>query len=204
MGAACGEPEPEGPPSFSEYPPMEIDPLRSYSLVFTTSLGRITFKLLPNEAPLAVNSFMFLARQGFFEGMTVYRQLPGVLAEAGDPTGTGGGGPGYTFEIEPPHRSYVAGDLVMANAGTPNSNGSRFFIILGDVSANGDLPPDYTLVGQIKENHKVSAATLEKIGAVAVGPGPNGEESVPREPVTIISVQPTEGCLATGSPYQCN
>jgi hypothetical protein len=72
------------------------------------------------------------------------------------------------------------------------------------VSENGDLPPDYTLVGQIKENHKVSAATLGKVGAVAVGPGPDGEETVPREPLMIISVQPTEGCLATGSPYQCN
>ena len=204
VGVSCGESEPEGPPTFSDYPPMEIDPLRAYNVVLTTSLGRITFKLNPEEAPLAVNSFMFLARQGFYDGITVYRLLPGVLAEAGDPTGTGDGGPGYTFEIEPPHRLYVRGDLVMANSGTPNSNGSRFFIILGDVSANGELPPDYTLVGQIKENHKPSLRTLDKIGAMAVGPGPTGEESVPQEPITIESTQATEGCLASGSMYQCN
>ena len=183
---------------------MEIRPLRAYTVVLTTNLGRMTFKLNPQEAPLAVNSFMFLARQGFYDGMTVHRVLPGILAETGDPTGTGDGGPGYTFEIEPPHRPYVRGDLVMANAGTPNSNGSRFFLILDDVSVNGDLPPDYTLVGQIKENHKPSLKTLETIGAVAVGPSPTGEVSVPQEPIMIVSVLATEGCLATGAfTYKC-
>ncbi len=201
MGAACGEPEPEGPPVFSEYPPMELDPQRAYNVALMTNLGQMTFRLLPNEAPLAVNSFMFLVRQGFYDGMTVHRLLPGILAETGDPAGTGDGGPGYTFEIEPPHRPYVRGDLVMANAGTPNSNGSRFFIILDDVSANGALPPDYTLVGEIMENQgvapirEVSEATLEKIEAVAVGPGPNGEVSAPQEQITILSVQ--EGTGAT-------
>jgi len=204
IGSACGESEPEGPPTFSDYPPVEIRPLRAYTVVLTTNLGRMTFKLFPNEAPLAVNSFMFLARQGFYDGMPVHRVLPGILAETGDPTGTGDGGPGYTYEIEPPHRPYVRGDLVMANTGTPNSNGSRFFLILDDVSVNGDLPSDYTLVGEIKENHKPSFKTLETIGAVAVGPSPTGEVSVPQEPIMIVSVLATEGCLATGAfTYKC-
>ena len=195
FGVGCGESAPEGPPTFDAYPPMAIDPQRAYNVSLVTNLGQMTFKLLPNEAPLAVNSFMFLTRQGFYDGMTVHRVLPGILAETGDPTGTGDGGPGYTFEIEPPHRPYVRGDLVMANAGTPNSNGSRFFIILDDVSVNGDLPPDYTLVGQIMENQgtsqirKVSEATLEKIGAVAVGPGPTGEVSAPQDQITIMSIR---------------
>ena len=214
MGAACGESDPEGPPVFSEYPPMELDPLAPYNVALMTNLGQITFRLFPNEAPLAVNSFMFLVRQGFYDGMTVHRLLPGILAETGDPTGTGDGGPGYTFEIEPPHRPYVRGDLVMVNAGTPNSNGSRFFIILDDVSANGDLPPDYTLVGEIMGNQGVSSstftlvavdrsrkeseATLEKIGAVAVGPDPNGEVSAPQEQITIMSVQEGTGGVNCG------
>jgi cyclophilin family peptidyl-prolyl cis-trans isomerase len=183
---------------------MEIESKRVYTVVITTNLGRMTFNLNTQEAPLAANSLVFLARQGFYDGMTVHRLLPGVLAETGDPTGSGGGGPGYAFEIEPPHRPYVPGDLVMANAGTPNSNGSRFFIILGDVSANGDLPPDYTLVGQIKGNHKPSFKTLENVGAVAVGPGLHGEMSAPQDQITIASVLATEGCKATGAfTYKC-
>ena len=94
IGGGCGQPEPGISLVFSTYPRLETDPLRPHSVLVKTSLGRIKFKLFPNEAPLAVNSFMFLARQGFFEGMTAYRLLPGVLAETGDPTGTGGGGPG--------------------------------------------------------------------------------------------------------------
>ena len=195
FGVGCGESAPEGPPTFDAYPPMAIDPQRAYTVSLVTNLGQMTFKLLPNEAPLAVNSFMFLTRQGFYDGMTVHRVLPGILAETGDPTGTGDGGPGYTFEIEPPHRPYVRGDLVMANAGTPNSNGSRFFILLDDVSANGDLSPDYTLLGRIKEKHGPSEATLDKLGAVPVGPGPDGEVSVPQEEIRIVSVTVTVGCL---------
>ena len=103
--AACGEAEPEGPPVYDAYPPMGIDPLRSYSVVFTTSVGRLTFQLLPEEAPLAVNSFVFLAREGYFDGVTFHRIVPGVLAETGDATGTGTGNPGYTFEVEPPQRA---------------------------------------------------------------------------------------------------
>jgi len=174
---------------------MEIETLRPYSVIITTDVGRATFKLFPEEAPRAVNSFVFLANAGFYDGVRVHRVLPGILAETGDPTGTGDGGPGYTFEIEPTHRPYVRGDLVMANAGTPNSNGSRFFIILDDVSANGDLSPDYTLLGRIKEKHGPSEATLDKLGAVPVGPGPDGEVSVPQEEIRIVSVTVTVGCL---------
>ena len=204
IGNACGESEPEGPPTFSDYPPLEIESKRVYTVVITTNLGRMTFNLNTQEAPLAANSLVFLARQGFYDGMTVHRLLPGVLAETGDPTGSGDGGPGYAFEIEPPHRPYVPGDLVMANAGTPDSNGSRFFIILGDVSANGALPPDYTLVGQIKANHKPSFKTLENIGAVAVGSGLHGEMSAPQDQITIVSLLATEGCKATGAfTYKC-
>ncbi len=189
--AACGEAEPEGPPVFGAYPPMEIDPLRSYSVTFTTSVGRITFTLLAEEAPLAVNSFLFLANSGYYDGVAFHRVVPGVLAETGDATGTGTGNPGYTFEVEPPQRPYERGGIALANDGTPNSNGSRFFFILGDLAGSAEAPHEYTVFGHLKPNHAPSVATLEKIEAA-------------QEEVTILSLKATEGCLPSGGPYQCS
>ncbi len=189
--AACGESEPEGPPTFDAYPPIEINELRAYSVIFTTSVGRLTFKLFPDEAPLAVNSFLFLANQGYFDGVTFHRVVPGVLAETGDPTGTGTGDAGYTFEVEPPQRPYARGGIAMANDGTPNSNGSRFFFILGDLAASAEAPHEYTVFGHIKEGHAPSEATLDKIEAA-------------QDEVTILSLRATEGCLPHGGSFQCS
>lgn len=180
---------------FDAYPPMDINPKRTYSAILTTDVGRATFSLFREEAPLAVNSFVFLAKQGFYNEVAIHRLVPGVLAETGDPTGTGEGGPGYTFDVEPPHRPYARGDLVMTNSGTPATNGSRFYIILGDVSASGDLAADYTLLGEIKKNHKVSQRTLENLESVELGPDANGEITVPLEGISILSITVAEGCL---------
>ena len=188
--AACGESEPEGPPTFDAYPPIEINELRAYSVIFTTSVGRLTFKLFPDEAPLAVNNFLFLANQGYFDGVTFHRVVPGVLAETGDPTGTGTGDAGYTFEVEPPQRPYERGGIAMANDGTPDSNGSRFFFILGDLATSAEAPHEYTVFGHIKEGHAPSEATLDKIEAA-------------QDEVTIMSLKATEGCLPHGGNYQC-
>ena len=187
--AACGEAEPEGPPTFAAEPEMTVEELRPYSAVFTTSLGRMTFNLVPQEAPRAVNSFLFLAQEGYYDGMTVHRVVPGVLVETGDPTGTGAGDPGYTFEIEPPQQPYRRGDLVMANSGAPNSNGSRFYILLSDVSED-ELPANATIFARVKENHTPSQTTLDKIGGVALG-----GDSAPLEEVTVQTVQINFGCL---------
>ncbi len=189
--AACGEAEPEGPPVFDAYPPMEIDPLRSYSVTFTTSVGRITYTLLAEEAPLAVNSFLFLANSGYYDGVAFHRVVPGVLAETGDATGTGTGDPGYTFDVESSQRPYERGGIALANDGTPNSNGSRFFFILGDLAGSAEAPHEYTVFGHLKPNHAPSVATLEKIEAA-------------QEEVTILSLKATEGCLPSGGPYQCS
>ena len=189
--AACGEAEPEGPPVFEAYPPMEIDPLRSYSITFTTSVGRLTFTLLPEEAPLAVNSFIFLANSGYYDGLAFHRIVPGVLAETGDATGAGTGNAGYTFEVEPTQRPYERGGIALANDGTPNSNGSRFFFILGDLAGSAEAPHTYTVFGHLKPNHAPSVTTLEKIEAA-------------QEEVTILSLKATEGCLPSGGPYQCS
>ncbi len=193
--AACGEPEPEGPPTFAAEPEMTVEELRPYSAVFTTSLGRMTFNLVPQEAPRAVNSFLFLAQEGYYDGMTVHRVVPGVLVETGDPTGTGTGDPGYTFEIEPPQQPYRRGDLVMANSGAPNSNGSRFYILLSDVSED-ELPANATIFARVKENHTPSQTTLDKIGGVALG-----GDSAPLEEVTVQTVQINFGCLPSMTIY---
>ena len=189
--AACGEAEPEGPPVYDAYPPMEIDPLRSYSVTFTTSVGRITFTLLAEEAPLAVNSFLFLANSGYYDGVAFHRIVPDVLAETGDATGTGTVNPGYTFDVEPAQRPYERGGIALANDGTSNSNGSRFFFILGDLAGSAEAPHEYTVFGHLKPNHAPSVATLDKIEAA-------------QDEVTILSLKATEGCLPSGGPYQCS
>ncbi len=186
--AACGESEPEGPPVYDAYPAMEIDPLRPYSVTFTTSVGRISFVLNPEEAPLAVNSFIFLANSGYYDGVAFHRVVPGVLAETGDATGTGTGNPGYTFKVEPPQRPYVRGGIALANDGTPNSNGSRFFFILGDLEGSTEAPHEYTVFGHYKEDHAPSLATLDKIEAA-------------QEEVMILSLKATEGCLPSWGGY---
>ncbi len=189
--AACGEAEPEGPPVFDAYPAMEIDQRRSYSVIFTTNVGRLTFQLLPQEAPMAVNSFIFLANEGYYDGVAFHRVVPGVLAESGDATGTGTGNPGYTFEVEPPQRPYERGGIALVNDGTPNTNGSRFFFILGDLAGSAEAPHEYTVFGHLKPDHAPSIATLDKIEAA-------------QEEVIIESVKATEGCLPSGGPFQCS
>lgn len=110
-------------------PPMTIDPKKHYCAILHTARGDVEIDLLADRAPKTVNSFVFLAREGFYDHTTFHRVIPGFMAQAGDPTGTGRGGPGYEFEDET-HRDLIfdsAGLLAMANAG-PNTNGSQFFI----------------------------------------------------------------------------
>ena len=196
--ASCGESEPEGPPTFTGYPEMAVEAVRPYSVIFTTNLGRMTFRLIPEESVLAVNSFVFLVGQGFYNDMVVDRLVPGELAETGDPLGTGNAG--YTYEVEPPQRPYSKGSLVMGNSGPGGVNGSKFFIILGDLT-DDQLPPDYTIFGHLKADHKPSERTLEKIAAATVGPGADGELTVPQNPIEIWEVKVTEGCLPGMSVY---
>lgn len=115
---------------YEEPPAMVIDPKKSYSATIHTEKGDIVVHLLAGSAPITVNNFVFLAREGFYDGVTFHRVLPDFMAQTGDPTGTGRGGPGYKFDDEPgalrlKHDS--PGTLSMANAG-PNSNGSQLFI----------------------------------------------------------------------------
>lgn len=138
---------------FSECPPMVIDPTKQYFAVIHTEKGEITLELFADEAPLAVNSFVFLAQQDWFDGVTFHRVLPDFVAQAGDPTGTGFGGPGYAFdnEIDPTLTFDKAGVLAMANAGA-GSNGSQFFITYTAVPR---LNGGYTIFGQVSSGMDV-------------------------------------------------
>jgi cyclophilin family peptidyl-prolyl cis-trans isomerase len=120
---------PEQTKQWSKPPAMEIDPQKSYSAVLHTDKGDITIKLYAQKTPNTVNNFVFLARQGFYDGTIFHRVINDFMAQGGDPTGSGRGGPGYRFadEFDPTLRHDKPGVLSMANAGA-NTNGSQFFI----------------------------------------------------------------------------
>ena len=154
-------------------PSMTIDHTKQYLATIKTNFGDIVGQLFPEDAPLAVNNFVFLARQGFYDGVKFHRVLKGFVIQGGDSTGTGAGGPGYTFADEEVTRDYVAGTLAMANAGA-NTNGSQFFITLADLS--GQLSKDYTIFGIVTNGFDV----VQKIGDVPVEASPQtGEVSSP-------------------------
>ena len=108
-------------------PPMTIDINKKYTATIETAKGDIVLELFVRDAPQTVNNFVFLAREGFYNGSTFHRVLPDFMAQGGDPTGTGMGDPGYVFPDEFSSRKHSAGTLSMANSG-PNTNGSQFFI----------------------------------------------------------------------------
>jgi cyclophilin family peptidyl-prolyl cis-trans isomerase len=108
-------------------PAMTIDPNKSYNATFHTAQGDVTVELFAKDAPKTVNNFVFLAREGFYDGTTFHRVIKGFMAQGGDPSGTGTGGPGYRFGDEFSARKHERGSLSMANAG-PGTNGSQFFI----------------------------------------------------------------------------
>jgi len=145
---------------YSAYPPMTIDASKQYfALVKMANGGEFTIQLLPDKAPKTVNSFVFLAREGYFNGVTFHRVLEGFMAQGGDPTGTGMGGPGYEFENEDSDLTFdKEGVVAMANAG-PDTNGSQFFITFGPTP---QLNGDYTIFGQVIEGMDVVNAITKR------------------------------------------
>jgi cyclophilin family peptidyl-prolyl cis-trans isomerase len=128
-------------------PAMTIDPKKHYTAVFQTDLGNFEVELFAAQAPKTVNNFVFLARDGFYDGTMFHRVIRGFMAQGGDPTGTGRGGPGYRFadEFHPELRHTTAGILSMANAG-PGTNGSQFFITFGPTP---HLDNHHTVFGRV-------------------------------------------------------
>lgn len=132
---------------YPEAPDLTIDLDKDYAATLHTNHGDITIGLRAAEAPLTVNNFVFLAREGFFDGIVFHRVVPGFVIQGGDPTGTGKGGPGYRFRDElDGDGQYRRGVVAMANAG-PNTNGSQFFICLDDVG----LRHNYSIFGDVTE-----------------------------------------------------
>ena len=152
---------------YESAPAMLIDPAKSYTARLKTAGGEITIRLRGDLAPQSVNSFVFLAREGFYDGCTFHRVISGFVAQGGDPTGSGSGGPGYTVPDEISDVPFAAGVLGMANAG-PNTNGSQFFITLGDVP---HLTGRYTVFGEVTEGLDVALGITPRDPASARAPG---------------------------------
>jgi cyclophilin family peptidyl-prolyl cis-trans isomerase len=166
---------------FSGPPPMCIDTTKTYTATMDTSMGSLTIVLDAMAAPKTVNSFVFLARYHYYDGIIFHRIIKGFVCQGGDPTGTGSGGPGYKFADElPKPGQYEIGSVAMANAG-PNTNGSQFFLISG--RSGVQLPPAYALFGKITQGLEVLAA-MDKV--------PTGSGDRPVTDLVINSVTISE------------
>jgi peptidylprolyl isomerase/peptidyl-prolyl cis-trans isomerase B (cyclophilin B) len=182
--AGCGETPPAttSPGATTSAPPI------SYAL-FETSLGSFKIELFKADAPKTVENFISLTNKGFYNQSATnkvifHRIIKEFMIQTGDPTGTGGGGPGYKFNDElPVKRSYEPGIVAMANAG-PNTNGSQFFICTGAQARNLNTAPNYTQFGKVVEGMDV----VLKIAAVPVTVSPFNELSKPVDPPYIIKI----------------
>lgn len=160
---------------FTSCPPMQVDPAKQYIATIKTEKGDIVIELLPDKAPLAVNNFVFLARNGWYDGITFHRVIPGFMAQTGDPSGTGFGGPGYAFVNESSDLKFdKAGVVAMANAG-PDTNGSQFFITYGPAS---QLDGGYTIFGRVISGQDVA------------------ESITPRDPSQPVELPPGDKILS--------
>jgi len=148
----CPEPTNTAPEpqmkQFDAKPDMVIDTSKSYTAIVKTERGDITMQLRADLAPEHVNSLVFLAREGYYDGITFHRVDPGFVIQGGDPTGTGSGGPGYTLPAEFSSEPFVRGILGMARTADPNSAGSQWFVTLGDAFHLND---QYTVFGSVTD-----------------------------------------------------
>ena len=163
---------------FAEPPPLTIDPNAEYTATLTTNVGTIVIGLFAESAPKTVNNFVFLADDGFYDGLIFHRVIEDFMIQGGDPTGTGTAGPGYKFEDETsPSDSFdKPGLLAMANAG-PNTNGSQFFITtVPTESLNGR----HTIFGEVRDGQNVAVA-ISQVGRDA--------NDRPLQPVIIQSIK---------------
>ena len=181
---AATQPRRTGPKQYAAPPPMAIDPSRQYTATIATNRGEMSVALYPADAPMTVNNFVFLAREGFYDGVPFHRVIKDFMVQTGDPTGTGAGGPGYRFADEPVGRNYTKGIVAMANAG-PNTNGSQFFIVH---ASDAGLPPRYTIFGEVV----TGIGTLDAIANTPVRAARSGEVSVPTETIIIESIRISE------------
>jgi cyclophilin family peptidyl-prolyl cis-trans isomerase len=169
------EPKPDGGQT-APVGPLEAG--KTYRLVVSTNCGDFTIQLDQRSAPKTAASLVKLAEDGFFDGTTFHRVVPGFVIQGGDPTGTGTGGPGYsTVDLPPQGTVYTEGVVAMAKAGNepPGTSGSQFFVV---TAADAGLPPDYAVVGEVTDGMEAVFA----IEALGTGDGP------PTQPVVIDEV----------------
>jgi cyclophilin family peptidyl-prolyl cis-trans isomerase len=165
-------------PGSNEAPTEELDASKTYTLTFDTSCGSFTVTLDPELAPKTAASLVALANAGYFDETIFHRVVPGFVIQGGDPTQTGGGGPGYsTVDVPPSDAAYTQGVVAMAKSGVEaaGTSGSQFFVVTGE---NAGLPPDYAIVGEVTEGME----TVLRIDALGVGDGP------PSQPVVVNTV----------------
>ena len=150
--ASAEAPDPPKEKTYDMRPEMTIDKDKKYTATVKTVRGDFTIELRPDLAPETVNSFVFLAREGYFNGVTFHRVIPGFVAQGGDPTGTGSGGPGYSVPAEFSETPYERGTVGMARSQEPDSGGSQFFIAY---SPQPGLDRLYTVFGKVSEGMEV-------------------------------------------------
>jgi len=150
LSASCAGAAPK-PKTYSEPPPMTIDTSKQYTAIIETEKGNLVLELFASDVPVTVNNFVFLSREGFYDGTTFHRAFPDFMAQGGDPTGTGTGTPGYSFADEFTEHTHVAGALSMANSG-PNTNGCQFFITY---TPQHHLDGKHSVFGQLIEGMDV-------------------------------------------------
>jgi peptidylprolyl isomerase len=179
------------PKTYSERPPTTISADKKYSAVVETTKGKFTIELRPDIALQTVNSFIFLAREGFYNGVTFHRVIrdvpgkPDFVAQTGDPTGTGSGGPGYTLPAEFSAEPYVRGTVGMARVGTDiDSAGSQWFITYND-KYQDVLNRQYTVFGKVVEGMETIDALTPRDTSNVATPQPEGDR--------IISIEIVEG-----------
>ncbi len=167
FSASCAGGTPK-PKTYSSPPPMTIDTSKQYTATIETEKGDLVLELFAADVSVTVNNFVFLAREGFYDGTTFHRVLPGFMAQGGDPTGTGSGGPGYRFGDEFTEYTHVAGTLSMANSGA-NTNGSQFFITYtpqphldGKHSVFGRLIEGMDILEKIEPGDAIVRITIEE------------------------------------------
>ena len=165
-------------PGSNEAPTAPLDASTTYTLTFDTSCGSFTITLDPELAPKTAASLVALANDGYFDDTIFHRVVRGFVIQGGDPTQSGGGGPGYsTVDVPPSGSAYTQGVVAMAKSGVeaPGTSGSQFFVVTG---ADAGLPPEYAIVGEVTDGMD----TVLRIDALGVGDGP------PSQPVVVSSV----------------
>jgi len=153
---------------YSAAPKMTIDVNKKYFATIKMDIGDIKLELDPKDAPETVNNFVFLARDHFYDGVTFHRVIPGFVAQAGDPTGTGSGGPGYTIKDEVNPRKFLDGTIGMAKTSAPNSAGSQWFICY---APQPNLDGGYTAFGQVVSGRDVLDKIAPRNPQTATQPG---------------------------------